>query len=435
MERKLTETFLRALPTPTTRIEIRDLGCPGLRVRVTEHGTKTFSFLSRDRGAKQPRETIGVWTGEPGGVTLAAAQERARRLSTFVDEARSAPAGPRVQANQCRAGSFRALAETWVQVWVSQKKPSTAAEYKRILARYLMPFFADLDVRRGELTREVIHARIDAVTVGGATGARPGGASYQANRVAAVVSGICKFGVRRGWMSAHPFTAAGRNPEHAGDRVLSKAEILKLWTACSTDPDPVAAGAVWLELLLGQRVGEILGMRHADLDLDAGTWTIRMVVAKNEVPTLVLLVPEVVRLLRGIQKRTGNPTYMFPHKGRRGAQYADDVPGPLTDATTSFRDCMDRIQGVVDFTTHDLRRTLSTNLGRLKVADSVIDAILNHVPVGVTRKHYQLWKYTDEKREALSLWTAEVDGWIREAEAKQSPAAGRRGRVVAFDRA
>ena len=62
------------------------------------------------------------------------------------------------------------------------------------------------------------------------------------------------------------------------------------------------------------------------------------------------------------------------------------------------------------WTLHDLRRTVSTGMAGLGVAPHVIERLLNHVSgvLGGVAGVYNRFKYADEVRTALDLWTAHV---------------------------
>jgi hypothetical protein len=55
---------------------------------------------------------------------------------------------------------------------------------------------------------------------------------------------------------------------------------------------------------------------------------------------------------------------------------------------------------------HDLRRTVATELARLKVQPHVIERVLNHSNgiLGGVAGIYNRFGYQDEMREALNLW-------------------------------
>jgi integrase len=68
----------------------------------------------------------------------------------------------------------------------------------------------------------------------------------------------------------------------------------------------------------------------------------------------------------------------------------------------------------LDWTFHDLRRTVATNLQRLGVRLEVTEAVLNHVSgsragiVGVYQRH----QYSVEKRAALDTWARCLDAIV-----------------------
>jgi integrase len=67
---------------------------------------------------------------------------------------------------------------------------------------------------------------------------------------------------------------------------------------------------------------------------------------------------------------------------------------------------------------HDLRRTATTGMARLRIAPHVVDRILNHTSGtirGVARV-YNRFDYADERRTALEAWGRYVEGLNRDAD-------------------
>ena len=62
----------------------------------------------------------------------------------------------------------------------------------------------------------------------------------------------------------------------------------------------------------------------------------------------------------------------------------------------------------VDFTPHDLRRTVSTMMTSMGIPLLTVSKILNHAKGGVTDKHYDHYAYDKEKKEALTKWGKKV---------------------------
>jgi hypothetical protein len=56
---------------------------------------------------------------------------------------------------------------------------------------------------------------------------------------------------------------------------------------------------------------------------------------------------------------------------------------------------------------HDIRRTVRSNLSRLRVTEEAREAVIAHARPGI-KGTYDLYDYADEKREALELWAARL---------------------------
>lgn len=177
-------------------------------------------------------------------------------------------------------------------------------------------------------------------------------------------------------------------------RVLSEAEVARLWKVLEGQPDPWRS-ALRLLLLTGQRTAEVLDANWAEFDLAQRMWTIPAQRAKNAKEHLVPLSPAVVELLRGLPQ---DKARLFP-KGT----------GPRGRAAKRIRIAMG--EGTPPWVWHDIRRTVGTGMQRLGVQLEVTEGVLNHVSgsragiVGV----YQLHDWAAEKRTALDAWGAEVE--------------------------
>ncbi len=75
---KLTEAWIKGAKVKT-RTNVVDAACPGLQLRITPKGVKTWAVAYRD-GARKVTHTIGRWPA----VTLKAAREEARRIQAAV---------------------------------------------------------------------------------------------------------------------------------------------------------------------------------------------------------------------------------------------------------------------------------------------------------------------------------------------------------------
>src|SRR5688572_13719635 len=76
-KKRLTDRALKALRAAPagTRYDVMDLDVPGLGIRVTDTGQKTFVFVARFPGSSNPTRRA---LGEYGALSLEKAREKAR---------------------------------------------------------------------------------------------------------------------------------------------------------------------------------------------------------------------------------------------------------------------------------------------------------------------------------------------------------------------
>jgi len=195
--------------------------------------------------------------------------------------------------------------------------------------------------------------------------------------------------------STNPLTNASRPPSlKARDRVLTNAELKRLWDVLQNESD-LWRTALRLMILTGQRREEVLGAEWDEFDLPKRVWTIPGKRAKNGKPHIVPLSPAVLVLLKSLPNRTGRVFPVGTGLTSRAAARIREGMGP----------------GGPEWRWHDLRRTMATGLQRLGIRLEVTEAVLNHVSgsragiVGVYQRH----DWADEKRDALNRWAVEVD--------------------------
>jgi integrase len=165
-----------------------------------------------------------------------------------------------------------------------------------------------------------------------------------------------------------------------------------------------------LLLLTGQRREEAGGMRWAEVDLDAGTWTIAKERAKNGKAHLVDLSREAERLLDPLgdaaaARRAADGEFVFSCTG------ITPVSG-FSKAKARIDGRMKALLGekFQPWRTHDLRRTAASGMAALGFQPHIIERVLNHVSgaqgglVGVYQRH----EYRGERKAAIMAWGAHV---------------------------
>jgi integrase len=399
MQRKLTDVFLKTVKSPDTgRLEINDLGCTGLAFRVTSNGARSWSFRFRDAGGAQTRATVGRY---PTVCLL-----DARRIADDMRREVGQGGNPVSRKRQDRAGAggktFAALAQRYLIEHAERHKRSHGHD-RRNLEKHVLPVWAARpygSIRRADII-ELIERLIGA------------GKPTLANRVQSLISGVFTFALDADLVEANPcHRLKKRGVENVGRRVLSDSEIRLFWSGIVEPERSRRTGlGLRLALLLGARVGEIVGLARCELahvdDPARAAWTVPAARVKNGRDHLLPLPPlardTVLELLSLIGP---DEQFLFPTRsGRRNGPMRSNS---LTQAMDFFSK---RVAGATTWdaeppTPHDLRRTLETRLAELRIPKEIRDRVLNHVSSDVGDRHYNLHDYAHEKRDALTRWSA-----------------------------
>lgn len=175
-KKRLTNQFLERMPPPKTgRLEVGEDLCPGLILRVSDHGAKSFSVIYRVLGeggstesgkhlaGKQHRITLGRWPV----VSLADARERARAILAKA----GAGADPRAElassVRERRANTFSAVVERHIKQDAA-RTISSWQNVERVLRLHVVPRLGEMpmaDIRRAD-----VHEIIDDLVISGRIG-------------------------------------------------------------------------------------------------------------------------------------------------------------------------------------------------------------------------------------------------------------------------
>jgi integrase len=414
VQRRLTDVALKAVRPPATgRIEINDLACVGLSYRVTSNDVRSWSFRFRDATGNQTRATIGPYPT----VGLSDARRIAEGMRREVVEG----GNPVARKRRDRGGgkSFAALAGRYLIEHAQRHKRSHDRD-ARNLEMHVLPHWAArpyASLRRADVI-ELIERLISD------------GKPTLANRVQSLISGVFSFALDADLVEANPcHRLKKRGVENVGRRVLSDDEIRLFWPGIVELASARLTGlGLRLALLTGARVGEVAGLARCELayldDPARAAWIIPAARTKNKRDHLIPLSPlaqkTVLELLAMISPAE---QYLFPTRSNQRA-------GPMR--SNSLTQSMDffskRIAGAAATTwnaepptPHDLRRTLGTRLAELRVQKEVRDRVLNHISSDVGSKHYNLHDFADEKREALTRWSAALSAILFSSSAAVVP--------------
>lgn len=367
----LTDALLRSLKAEK-RTDFWDAKTPGFGIRVGAH-TKTFIAKVNNR-----RHTLGSY---PDDLSLAEARRKALAI--------------KAQAQPVAAEKviFESAYQKFKEAHIAQKNPRTQKDYARVLEKYYLPPLRNLRVA------DISSAQIAKIT--DPLLDRP--AEYA--HLLAVARMFFRWCVRppRHYIAHSPLEGIQIPRRPARDRVLSDAELIKVWRAADELGYPFGT-ITKLCLTLGQRRTQTASIARAWIDRKAMTITFPRVAMKNSRPHIVPYSDLAASILNDIPD-TGD--LLFPARGHSDRAF--------NGWSTSTEDLRKKVSDTPHFTPHDWRRTFASGLQRLGVRLEVTEALLGHVSgsLGGIRGVYQRYDYASEKREAITLWERHVNSLIR----------------------
>jgi len=434
------------------RADYADLDVRGLVLRVEASGRKTWLFRYSDRiSGAQSRFMMGDYDptndtepDEDGlrALTLHGARIAARKLRTQVDAGRS-PFAERRQARQTNRNqpikTMSDLAETYFKACEAgthrssrgrKKAASTLTAEQWLWAKHAEPRLGR-DAPE-QITRARIRATLDDVFE------KSGG---QANKVRALLSQLFNFAIAQERVEMNPVTHVARVSEaNPRTRTLTDDEMKRFWSGLQKSDHLVIrdkkAGekvqisrvvriAIELAMVTLQRRGEVSGIRLVEIDLARKTWLIPAERTKGRAEHLVPLSDRAVALIEealALQeaRKKGRSEFLFP------SPYSDDEPIEAAALSHAMADLTAALS-LADVRLHDLRRTGATGIAALGVPPHVVSKVLAHKDGGggaaITARHYNLYAYQAEKRDALDRWAAHLEATCNMPKRRPPPTA------------
>jgi integrase len=400
MQQALTDYYVKSVQPPVTgRVEIADMRCSGLALRVTAAGARSWCFRFRDpQSGRTTRATLGPYPA----LGLADARAAADVLRKKVVRGINPVQARRREREEAEGRTFEALSERYMTEHARRrKKPKSVEEDARNLRLHVLPAWADRPF--DSIARRDVIEICERLVVAG----KP----VQANRVQALISSIYSFAIDADLVTANPASRLRkRGAETKRTRVLSDDELRLFWARAVLPPVSCAVGlALRLALLTGMRAGEVAGLARSEIesldDPERAAVMLPVERVKNGRAHLVPLSPLAVETLREALALAGGGEYVFVPRGdaikghvlgvamARMAAALPDEPGADTWLVNRP-------------TPHDLRRTCATRLAALGVPGEDVSAVLNHARADITGRHYDHYARAREKRAALNAWAA-----------------------------
>lgn len=372
---RFTKPRVEALPpaAPGKRDEYRDEAQPGLWLRVSPTGTKTYVVLARVKGGGLERITIGT----ADKLTPENARTSAKRIIAELAQGRS-------QAGPARAARGEMTFGELFAAYLKDRamKPRSRANYEGFFTRHVED---ELGKRKlSDVTPERVKKLHSKITKDAPT---------TANRCLSLVKVVFNWHAETNkWAGANPADRIRKNKENARERFLQPAELARFFQALEASEEP-SKSFFLLALLTGARRSNVLSMRWQDVNLDDALWYIRAGEAKAGEAMNIPLVPEAVEVLRRIKSEQGRDDasgWVFPAESKTG-HYEEPKRAWAT---------LCRRAELSDLRIHDLRRTMGSWLVRTGANTAINAKALGHRSMQAASV-YQRIADTDPVREAM----------------------------------
>ena len=370
--------------SPGNRTVLHDTQQPGLILRVTDTGAKTYYAYARVKGGNPERVLIG------SADKITPTQARAKAKQIVLNLANGESYSGARSALKAEATLNDLLSDYFGR---APMKPRSLTEYKALQTRYLTDGLGKLKL--SAVTPKALARLHSDITMGKVKGFT-GGAST-ANRMLAMVKAAFNWAASAGLVNGvNPASLIKKNPETSRDRYVEPHELAKFFTAVNAAPD-LARAFFLLAVLTGARRSNVCAMRWCDIDMDAALWTVPGEQSKNGETLRVPLVPEAMEVLKERFKATGGGVYVLPSTGKLG-HYRE--PKRAWESIKA-RAGMDNLR------IHDLRRTLGSWLVRTGASTAINMKALGHKSFQAAQV-YQKIADTDPVREAVGRATSAI---------------------------
>lgn len=409
---KLTQANVQKLKLPAGKSEhiAWDDALPGFGLRLRESGSRNW-IVQYKIGPKHRRLTLGssaMLTADQARNGWEDTQgKRHNGAAIILANARHGTdaANERAEKRANAGTTFDAVAADFLKYQKANRKPLYYEAVDRYLNRHFKPLHG---LALASIGRATVAAQLRVI--------ENERGQISADRARSALSKMFSWAIGEGIAESNPVSGTNRASEdHARDRVLTDAELAKVWKAA---PDGDYGWIVRLLALTAQRRDEIGSLRWSEIhDLDDPSKA-RIVLpgkttpkgkrglrTKNGWQHEVPLSRAAIAVLKDVPKRQG-----------RDLVFGGGAGG--FSGWSKAKETLDKASGVTDWTLHDLRRTGDTRMHDCGVQPHVVEAVINHISghkSGVAGR-YNWASYAPEKRAALDVLAAYIKTAVAQSE-------------------
>jgi len=414
----LTARQVASLPTGCWATDKGAHGAGVLQVRKLSDGSPVFYYRYTDFNSKRVRIVIGT------GIDLAAARRKASELSRQYQDGGGRDLRARLDTQQREQKRLRTDIDTkraadeaasrstlaaLLSAYIEQLKKDGKTSWNAVQAafkRHVLDPWSDLcNTPANNVTTEDL---VDVLALLTDTGKLREAAKLRSYLMASYKSAIGARQDARASSSLRDLKIT-QNPARdlvtikgatqSRERALSVSELRAYWKRICSKPGKDGA-LLRFHLITGaQRVEQMARVTVDNYDSDLQTILILDVKGRRSSPrrhVVPLIVPAIEAM--GEMGHARGPFLSTITDGESGASYSS-VERRILEVAEQMAKAGELTKGA--FTAGDLRRTVETRLAALGVSKDVRAQLQSHGLSGVQSRHYDMYEYLDEKREAL----------------------------------
>lgn len=395
---RLTKAFIDGIEPADTDQIIWDTTMPGMFLKVTPKGKRSFGIFYRNASGTQRRPKLGNY----GQLTVETARKAAGAWFAKVAAGKD-PSGDR-RASRA-APDLDAVFKRFIEEYAKEhKKPRSIEEDERNYRKHVGPVLGAkkiAEINRSDISK--LHGKL-----GGPRG----------NRVVALLSKL--FNLCEEWelrpLNSNPCRHLKRYKEQSRNRYLTPAELGRLGAALARaeqlQTEPIEAiTAIRLLLFTGARKSEVLTLRWRHVDLDAGE--LRLDDSKTGRKTIHLPAP--AREVLAALASGDADAWVFP--GAKVGQRLINLQKPWRRIAEEAE-----LPGV---RIHDLRHAFAAIGASGGASLYVIGGLLGHAQATTTQQYAHL--QSDPLKATAEKIGAEIDASLKGGKANNVTALNRRG--------
>ena len=348
---RLTQQIIRDTLSPDNgRITLTD--GRGLQLRITSSGKRTWSLQYRFNG-RMLKTTIGEWPAVSVADARKLADAERLKLAKGVD--------PQTEKKNAKHKGlrFQSAWEMFDALYISEKKPKTAREYRRSAKADILPRFKHLALK--DVTKADIVALIDSIHKR---------APVMANRTLALISKFYSWCLGKDYVERNLALGIPKVKEQSRDRVLTLEELRTIYSAAKK----LSAGNqlfVQLLLLTGQREAVIARLEANEIHENS------LVISRERNKSGERINVPLSALAKRLIDELGN------HEGPYVVSTTDGAK-PVS-GFSKLKQKLDELTGIQEhWTFHDIRGGIATYLEENGLDRAYTARILNHKDNSVT---------------------------------------------------